>query len=420
MLNPELIRQDPNKVKQNTQQRNIDPAVVDRWLEIDAQKRSLQTELDGLNREKNELAAKGKAGLNVEELREQGKNLKIKSAEVESKLEAVALEWETLINQIPNLHLSAVPIGKSDKENLVVKEFGKIPEFEFEPQDHFTLGNRLGWFDFEAGAKVAGSQFYFLHGDAVLLEFALIQFGLDLLAKKGFKLVITPDLAKSRFYLGTGYSPRGDEAQIYEVEGEDLGLIATAEVTMAGMHADEILDETALPHKYAAISHCFRKEAGAYGKYSKGLYRVHQFTKLEMFAYSTPEQSEALHAEFLAVEEEIMQKLGLPYRVLDMCSGDLGASAARKFDVEAWMPGRKDYGEVTSTSNCTDFQARNLNIRYKTSAGKNDYVHMLNGTAVVMSRFPIAIMENYQQADGTIRVPEALKQYLGGREVLGK
>jgi seryl-tRNA synthetase len=237
--------------------------------------------------------------------------------------------------------------------------------------------------------------------------------------KHGYDLVSTPDLAKSRYYLGTGYAPRGDEAQIYEIQGEDLGLIATAEVTMAGMHADELIPAEQLPQKYAAISHCYRKEAGAYGKYSKGLYRVHQFTKMEMFVYCKPEDSEKMHQELLGIEEEIAQALKIPYRVIHMCTGDLGAMAARKYDLEAWMPGRNDYGEITSTSNCTDFQARNLNIKFKDGDGENKFVHMLNGTAIVLSRFPIAIFENYQQADGTIKVPEVLVPYMG-KEYIGK
>ena len=230
---------------------------------------------------------------------------------------------------------------------------------------------------------------------------------------------MTPDMAKSRFYLGTGYAPKGDEAQIYEIQDEDLGLIATAEITMAGLHADEMFTPEQLPLKYAAVSHCFRKEAGAYGKYSKGLYRVHQFTKLEMFAYTLPSESEKMHQEMLANEEEITQRLGIPYQVLEMCSGDLGAIASKKYDLEAWMPGRDGYGEITSTSNTTDFQARNLNIRVKMEDGSKEFVHMLNGTALVSSRIPIAIIENFQMNDGRVKVPEALVPYMGGQEYIG-
>ncbi|MBL8014601.1 MAG: serine--tRNA ligase [Candidatus Doudnabacteria bacterium] len=420
MLNPEIIRKNPDMVRKNTAERNMDPALVDAWLQKDAERKKTLADVEDLNRKKNELANMGKQGVDVETIRAQGKEVKEASVKLEESLKTVEEEWLTLINQIPNLHLPDVKIGKTDTENEVAREVGEKPKFDFEPKDHFTLGTELGLLDFESGAKVAGSQFYFLKGDAVLLEFALIQFGLEILQSKGFQLVSTPDLAKSRYYLGTGYAPRGDEAQIYEIEGEDLGLIATAEVTMAGMHADEVLNLEQLPLKYAAISHCFRKEAGAYGKYSKGLYRVHQFTKLEMFVYCEPGQSEAIHQELLAVEEEIAQQLGIPYRVLNMCSGDLGASAAKKYDLEAWLPGRNDYGEITSTSNCTDFQARNLNIKYRNEEGKNDFAHMLNGTAIVMSRFPIAIMENYQQADGTIKIPEVLRKYFGNREFIGK
>jgi seryl-tRNA synthetase len=240
---------------------------------------------------------------------------------------------------------------------------------------------------------------------------------MDKLVKEGFVPVITPDLAKARYYLGTGYAPRGDEAQTYTIEGEDLGLIATAEVTLAGKHADEVVVEKELPLKYVGYSHCFRQEAGAYGKYSKGMYRVHQFTKAEMFIYCTPEESPKMHEYILAMEESIYQDLEIPYRVIKQCTGDLGAMAAKKYDIEAWMPGRGEYGEVTSTSNCTDYQARNLNIKYRTKDNKNEYLHMLNGTAVATSRTPIAILENYQQKDGSVIIPKVLQKWMG-KEVI--
>jgi seryl-tRNA synthetase len=243
---------------------------------------------------------------------------------------------------------------------------------------------------------------------------------MELLSKEGFTPVITPDLAKSRYYLGTGYMPKGNEAQTYEIKGEDIGLIATAEVTLAGKHADEVIPEEKLPLKYIGYSHCFRREAGAYGQYSKGLYRVHQFTKAEMFIYCKPKDSEKYHEEILTMEEKIYQNLGLAYRVVEMCTGDLGAMAARKFDIEAWMPSRNEYGEVTSTSNCTDYQARNLNIKFKNKKGENDYVHMLNGTAIATSRTPLAIMESYQQKDGSIVVPEVLRKWVGKDKISPK
>lgn len=421
MINPDLIRQDPDRIKKNTSERYGEGKshVVDEWLEIDKTRKVTLQNIEQYNAKRNEISAAGKtdpekAKQLAQELRS---GLDIKAEE--DKLAEQTKQWTELINQIPNLHLADVPVGKSEDENVTLKEVGEKPNFDFEAKTHLELGEALGILDFESGAKVSGSQFYFLKNDAVRLEFALAQFGMDVFTKKGYTLVSTPDLAKSRYYLGTGYAPRGDEAQIYEINGEDLGLIATAEVTMAGMYADQIVDAKDLPLKFAAISHCFRKEAGAYGKYSKGLYRVHQFTKLEMFVYCKPEDSDKLHQELLEIEEEIARALKIPYRVIQQCTGDLGASAAKKYDLEAWMPGRNDYGEITSTSNCTDYQARNLNIKFRDENGKVEFLHMLNGTAIVMSRFPIAIMENYQQADGTIKVPEVLQKYMG-KEVISK
>lgn len=275
--------------------------------------------------------------------------------------------------------------------------------------------------DFERGSKVTGSNFYYLKNEAVILEFALMQMVIDTLVPEGFKIFITPDLAKMEIIDGIGFQPRGPEAQIYRIENFDLGLIATAEITLGGYHKDEILDELDLPLKYLGFSHCFRTEAGAYGRYNRGLYRVHQFSKAEIFIICRPEDSEDMHEYILGLEEKIFQKLEIPYRVLDICSGDLGAPAARKFDIEAWMPGRGDFGEVTSCSNCTDYQARRLNIRFRRVTGEVEYVHMLNGTAIAISRALIAIFENYQQEDGSILIPKALQPYtLGIKEIKPK
>lgn len=420
MLDPKYIRENVEKVKQNTLERNVNPNTVDEWLLLDQKRSKTVQDIESLNKRRNEIAESLKdATKRTPELIQEGKEIKEKVEPLQSELQYIESQWTDCLMNIPNIHFDDVPKGKDDSENVVIRTWGEIPSFNFQPKSHLDLGKELDILDFETGSKVTGSQFYYLKNDAVRLEFALIQFGLDYFTKKGFNLVMTPDMAKSRFYLGTGYAPRGDEAQTYTIDGEDLGLIATAEVTMAGMHADEIVELSELPQKFAAISHCYRREAGAYGKYSKGLYRVHQFTKLEMFAYTTPEQSQAVHEEFLQCEEEILQLLGIPYRVVLMCTGDLGGMAAKKYDLEAWMPGRSDYGEVTSTSNCTDYQSRNLNIKYKDQNGDNKYLHMLNGTAIVMSRFPIAIMENFQQEDGTIKVPEVLVPYVG-KEYLGR
>jgi len=421
MIDPKIIRENPEKVKKNFVERygEKNVGIVDEWLKIDAERLLVQQEIDNLNRDKNQLADLGKDPTKIEEVRTKARELKEKVETQNAKLENLTAKTTELIAQIPNFHFADVPVGKDDSENVTLREVGEKTKFDFEVKDHLTIGTKLGILDFESGSKVSGSQFYYLKGDGVRLEFALIQFAIDFFTQKGFELVMTPDMAKSKYYLGTGYAPRGDEAQTYEIKDEDLGLIATAEVTMAGMHSDEVLD-LKTPLKYAAVSHCFRKEAGAYGKYSKGLYRVHQFTKFEMFVYCKPEESEKIHEELLACEEEIATQLGIPYRVLFMCTGDLGGMAAKKYDLEAWLPGRNDYGEITSTSNCTDYQARNLNIKFRNAEGKLDYAHMLNGTAVVMSRFPIAIIENYQQADGTVKIPEVLRKYFGNREFIGK
>lgn len=404
MLDIKLIREQPDIVRQGVADKGYDVKTVDLAVELDKKHRELMTQVEVLRAERNQL---DKSQI------EEGKKIKVHLKELEPQMVEVEKNLFEVLNQIPNLPSPLSPKGKSDKDNVEVKKWGKIPEFDFVPKDHLTIGQDLGIIDFASGAKVAGSQFYYLIGDAARLELALTQLAFDLLTPEGFTPIITPDLAKSRYYLGTGYMPHGKEAQTYTIENEDLGLIATAEVTLAGKYADDIILEQDLPLKFIGYSHCFRQEQGAYGKYSRGLYRVHQFTKDEMFIYCTPEDSEKYHQHILAMEEKIYQALNIPYRILEMCTGDLGSMAVRKYDVEAWMPGRKDYGEVTSTSNCTDYQARNLNIRFKRNTGEVEHVHMLNGTAIAMSRTPIAILENYQNPDGSVTVPEVLRKYMG-------
>lgn len=411
MIDIQFLRDNPEKVRQGVAAKNYDTTIVDEVLHLDGQHRKLMQEVQALQAERNRVAKEK----NIEE----GRQVKQKLKQLEPKLEKAEKDFLEKFSMIPNLPADDVPIGQGEDQNVEVHKWGEIPKFNFEAKDHVQIGKDLDLIDFDSGAKVSGSQFYFLKNEAVILEFAIIQYGLEALLKKGFIPMITPDLATSRYYLGTGYNPKGEEAQTYTIEGHDLGLIATAEVTMAGYHADQILVEKTLPLKYAAVSHAFRQEAGAYGKYSKGLYRVHQFTKLEMFAYTTQEQSKKVHQEFLAIEEDLLQGLKIPYRVLEMCTGDLGAMASKKYDLEAWMPGRNDYGEVTSTSNTTDYQARNLNVRYQ-SKDRNLYAHMLNGTAFAISRTLIAILENNQQEDGSIIVPEVLQKWVGKDRIVRK
>jgi len=404
MLDIKFIRDNSEVVKQGVSAKGYKTETIDELLKLDKAFRALKTQIEALRSQRNTL---------TKDQADQGKNIKEDLKKLEPELDQVEKEVSALLNTIPNLPAADAPVGKSEKENLELRKWGTPKKFDFPIKDHLELGKNLGILDFESGAKVTGSQFFYWFGAGALLELALVQYALNKLSQAGFVPVITPDLAKSRYYLGTGYQPKGDEAQTYTIEGEDLGLIATAEVTLAGLQADEVIPESKLPFKYAGYSHCFRRESGAYGKYSKGLYRVHQFTKVEMFIYCLPEDSAKFHQEILAMEEKLYQELGLPYRVVEMCTGDLGAMAVKKYDVEVWMPGRGDYGEVSSTSNCTDYQARNLNIRFKKNSGETGFIHMLNGTAIVMSRIPLAILENYQNSDGSVTVPEVLRPYLG-------
>ncbi len=409
MLDIQLIRHDAQIVKDGIAKKGYETTLVDEVLQFDQERVGLIQKVEELRRERNEISK-----TNTPENQTRGREIKDELKSLEPKLDEAENNYLTALNQIPNLPSDKAPEGKGEADNVEIRVVGEKPNFTFEPKDHALLGKELDIIDFENGAKVAGSGFYYLKGDGALLEVALVSYGLKFLSERGFTPVITPDLAREKYYLGTGYLPKGDEAQTYTV-GEDLGLIATAEVTLAGYHADEIID--ALPKKYGGYSHCFRKEDGAYGKYSKGLYRVHQFTKVEMFAFTKADESDAMHEEFLKLEEEFWQSLGIPYRVLEMCTGDLGSQAARKFDLEAWMPGRGDWGEVTSTSNTTDYQARNLGIRYR-DGEETKYAHMLNGTLVATSRAIISILENNQQEDGSVIIPEVLRPYIGRDKII--
>jgi len=419
MLDIKHIRQDPEAVKANCRNRNIQ-ADVDRVLELDRQRRELQFETDNLRRKGKELSETIPGEKDVsrrETLVEEAKSTKKAVAGNEKKLAEVAEAYQEELRKIPNLTHPEAPVGGSEEDNREVRRVGEIRQFDFKPKDHVALGETLDMIDFEGGARVAGQKFYYLKNEAVLLEYALIKYAIDMLNKEGFRLYATPDLARSQILDGIGFNPRGEETQVYSIANSDLCLIGTAEITLGGLYADQILREDELPVKLLGTSHCFRTEAGAPGRAAKGLYRVHQFTKVEMFAFTQPDRSEAMHETLVQYEEAIFRGLGVPFRVIDVCTGDLGGPAYRKYDLEAWMPGRGEHGgwgEITSTSNCTDYQARRLRIRYKSKAtGKNEFVHMLNGTAVAVSRTLIALMENFQQADGSVVVPEVLRKYTG-------
>jgi len=425
MIDIKALRENPDVMKENIILRNLDPEKynVDYILELDSKRRELQKELDNLRSLRNKISQEigKKVGQEKENLIKEAKELKEKIEKIEEEFKNIEKELYQRLWQLPNFLSPKAPRGKDENDNIEIKRWGEIKKFNFTPKDHLDLGIMNDLLDFERGSKVTGSNFYYLKNEAVILEFALMQMVIDTLVPEGFKIFITPDLAKMEIIDGIGFQPRGPEAQIYRIENFDLGLIATAEITLGGYHKDEILDELDLPLKYLGFSHCFRTEAGAYGRYNRGLYRVHQFSKAEIFIICRPEDSEDMHEYILGLEEKIFQKLEIPYKVLDICSGDLGAPAARKFDIEAWMPGRGDFGEVTSCSNCTDYQARRLNIRFRRVTGEVEYVHMLNGTAIAISRALIAIFENYQQEDGSILIPKALQPYtLGIKEIKPK
>jgi seryl-tRNA synthetase len=401
-------------------------ADVARFAELDTLRRQLQADVDRLNHQAGQISRSiGKAGDAAERdrLKAEGRRLREEGGAIEAKLEEIVLESDAILREIPNLTHPAAPVGGEDAAVEIRRGSTPVPSFGFKPLDHVELGSRLALFDFEAGARVAGHGFYFLTNDGVLLELALQRYAVDLLLREGFRVMTTPDLARDTILEGTGFMPRGPETQIYSITDSDLSLVATAEITLGGSMHERIFDATELPLKLCGISHCFRTEAGAHGRATRGLYRVHQFTKVEMFAFTLPEGSEAMHAELLELECRLFDGLGIPYRVIDTASGDLGGPAYRKFDLEAWMPGRGEageWGEVTSTSNCTDYQARRLGIRFRKPGEKGtSFAHTLNGTAVAISRAIIAILENHQQADGTVRVPEPLVPWMG-KTVIGR
>ena len=313
--------------------------------------------------------------------------------------------------RVPNLAHESAPDGLTEEDSVEIKRWGQVPEFDFEPLDHRELGEQLGIIDIERAAKVSGSRFGYLLGSAVMIEFGLVRLALDQLTAHGFTPVVPPVLVREQALFGTGFFP-DDADQVYEIPKDDLYLVGTSEVPLAALHMDEILDEEDLPRRYAGFSTCFRREAGTHGKDTAGIFRVHQFDKVEMFSFSHPDRSWDEHDFLFSMEEQIVQQLEIPYRVVNVAAGDLGASAAKKYDIEAWIPSQGRFREITSCSNTTDFQARRLKIRYRGEQG-NRTIHTLNGTAVAVGRFLIAIMENHQQADGSIAVPAALQAYVG-------
>ena len=410
MLDIKFIRDNKKLVEETVKKRRVDVDIA-HILEIDDTRLGLIKTVERLRRERKEAA--GKKDI------EEGRKIKDKRNKQEDALRAVELELNEYLEQVPNLLSKEVPDGEGEKDNVEVKSWGEKPKFDFKPKDHVQLGKDLKIIDEDQAAKVSGHGFYYLKDEGALLELALVSWAIKFFVEKGYMPVITPELVRKRFVEGTGYLPRREKPDIYKIEGEDLYLVATAEIPLAALHADQILNEEDLPLNYAGFSSSFRKEAGSYGKYAKGIFRVHQFDKVEIFKFVKPEDSKAAFKEIVSLEEEIYQALKIPYRVVNICSGEMSAAAYLKYDLEYWSPADQSYREITSASNTTDYQARRLNIKYRKKDGSTSYACTLNGTALALSRTIIAILENYQQKDGTVRVPDILRDFLG-KDTLGR
>ena len=410
MLDVNFIRQNQALVEKSTREKGYNVNISD-LLALDDKRKSLLQSVDELRRQRNEIASRMKGGKPSAELIAEGKAIRDQLAAKEPKLSKIESELNTLLKSVPNIIFDDVPLG-GEEANLEIKTWG---EKKKSGVDHLDYAVSRGWVDFERGAKVAGAKFYYLKDGLALLENALLQLGIKKVTEHGFHFMNVPDMVTSRVLEGCGFNPRSSaQSDEYFIEGEDLAMIATAEMPLTGFHMDEIIDEKDLPLCYAGYSACFRKEAGTYGKYTRGLFRVHQFNKLEMYVFCLPEKSQEMHEQLLAIEEEILQDLGVPYHIISNAAGDLGAPAAKKYDIEYWSPVNQKYQEITSCSNCTDFQARSLNIRVRRQDGTVEVLHTLNGTAIPLARALVVMIENFAELDGKLHVPEVLRPYLGG------
>ena len=410
MLDINFIRNNKELVEHSIKEKMYKNINLDEILTLDDQRKTLLQQVEALRKERNDNTAKMKNGKPSDELIAKGKEIKEKLSTLEADLSNFEKELNLKLKTVPNVIFDDVPLG-DESASVEVKKWG---ECKTTGVDHLDYAVSRDWVDFERGAKVAGAKFYYVKGGLALLENALIQFGIKKIVEHGFTLMDVPDLVNSRVLEGTGFAPRSSEqSDEYYIEGEDLALIATAEMPITGYHMDEIIDEDKLPLFYAGFSACFRKEAGAYGKHTRGLFRVHQFNKLEMYSFCAPEQSKEIHKKLRAIEEEIWQEIGIPYHVINIAAGDLGAPAAKKYDIEYWSPVDQKYREITSCSNCTDFQARGLNIRVRRKDGTVEVLHTLNGTAISLARTMVAVIENFAEDGGKLRVPEVLQPYLG-------
>ncbi len=412
MLDVKFIRENLDLVEKSTKEKGykID---VQELLKLDDERKKILSETEELRQERNKVAGQMKGGKPSPELIAEGKKIKEVLSEKEQALSKAEDDVNAVLKQIPNVIFDDVPLG-GEECSVEVKKWGENHKTGV---DHLDYAVSRDWVDFERGAKVAGAKFYYLKGELALLENALLQYGLSKVLEHGFTFMTVPDMVSSRVLEGCGFNPRtSDQSDEYFIEGEDLAMIATAEMPLTGYHMDEILDEGQLPLFYTGYSACFRKEAGTYGKYTRGLFRVHQFNKLEMYVFCLPEQSKEIHEKILEIEEDIWQGLEIPYHVINIAAGDLGAPAAKKYDMEYWSPVNQKYQEITSCSNCTDFQARAVNCRVRRKDGTIEFVHTLNGTAIPLARALVVLLENYATEGGKLKVPKVLQPYLNGRE----
>lgn len=420
MLDIKFIRENPDILKKALQNRAVD-FDVDYLLELDLKRRAKTKEVDDLRASQNELSKViAKIGGRGRETKiEESKEIKLRLGDMEFGLKSLDEEFTELMYKIPNIPEADVPVGKNEQDNKVLREVGEKPKFDFKPRDYMDIAAKLDLIDTERAAKVSGSRFGYLKNEAVFLEMALVQFAFERLTKKGFILIVPPVMLREEMMKGMGYvDSEKDREERYFLEKDKLYLVGTAEQSIGPMHADEIFDEKDLPRRYVAFSTCFRREAGSYGKDTNGILRVHQFDKVEMFSLTLPEQSHDEHGILISIEEELMQALGISYRLVALCTGDLSEPSAATYDIESWLPGQNNgegqYRETHSSSNTTNFQARRLNIRVRCKDGKLEFMHMLNGTAFAIGRTLIAILENYQQEDGSVLIPEVLQKYMNG------
>ncbi|MBT3230322.1 serine--tRNA ligase [Candidatus Uhrbacteria bacterium] len=419
MIDLKKLRENTSIIREAAKAKNVEIDFT-RVLELDKLVRALQQDIQQIATQKNEASKRIPQADEAEKeaILTEMKQVDRKGDELKAELQPLEQELDDLLHKIPNPALSDVKVASNESENEVLRTVGEIPEFSFTPKDHMEIGQALGIIDTERAAKVSGARFSYLKGDGVMLEFALIQYALDTVMKYGFTPVTTPHMVNARSMRAMGYLEHGGHDEIYYLPKDNMYLIGTSEQSVGPMHMDEILDLGKGAMRYAGFSPCYRREAGTYGKDTKGILRVHQFDKIEMFSFCKPEDSDAEHNMILEIEEKLMNGLGVPYQVLKMVTGDLGLPAARKYDIEAWLPSQEKYRETHSCSTCTDFQARRLNTRFKDEEGKPQFVHTLNGTAFAIGRTMISILENFQQEDGSVIIPEALRGYMGGKERL--